>query len=127
MTKIFGDIAIRKSVFHGVLTARSIHLFYDVVFVFNPFAAGAPVVLISTWKGKLNVSNQWISRKIIGLLQFKLMRMDILYIHILQIIIKHEWTLNEVIHEIFVKHLKCIKMYRSRVYFDYNVYFFSVY
>ena len=34
---------------------------------------------------------------------------------------KHE------IHEIFVKHLKCIKMYRSRVYFDHNVYFFSVY
>ena len=28
--------------------------FYDVVFVFNPFAAGATVVLISasTWKGK---------------------------------------------------------------------------
>ena len=81
VTKIFCDIAIRKSVFHGVLTARSIHLFYDVVFVLNPFAAGATVVLISasTWKGKLNVSNQWISRKIIGLglLQFKLMRMDI--------------------------------------------------
>ena len=37
------------------------------------------------------------------------MRMDILYIHILQIIIKYEWTLNEAIHEIFVKHLKCIK------------------
>ena len=53
--------------------------------------------------------------------------MDILYIHILQIIIKCDWTLNEAIHEIFVKHLKCIKMYRSRVYFDYNVYFFSVY
>ena len=51
------------------------------------------------------------------------MRIDILYIHILQIIIKYEWTLNEAIHEIFVKHLKCIKMYRSRVYFDYNVYF----
>ena len=115
VTKIFCDIAIRKSLFHGVLTARSIHLFYDVVFVFNPFAAGATVVLISasTWKGKLNVSNQWISRKIIGLLQFKLMRMNILYIHILQIIIKYEWTLNEAIHEIFVKHLKCIKMQRS--------------
>ena len=27
VTKIFCDIAIRKSVFHGVLTARSIHLF----------------------------------------------------------------------------------------------------
>ena len=54
VTKIFCDIVIRKSVFHGVLTARSIHLFYDVVFVFNPFAAGATVVLISasTWKGK---------------------------------------------------------------------------
>ena len=53
------------------------------------------------------------------------MRMDILYIHILQIIIKYGWTLNEAIHEIFVKHLKCIKMCRSRlltrVYFDYNV------
>ena len=47
--------------------------------------------------------------------------MDILYIHILQIIIKYEWTLNEAIHEISVKHLKCIKMYRSRVYFDYVV------
>ena len=116
MTQIFCDIPIRKSVFHGVLTARSIHLFYDVVLVFNPFAAGATVVLISAF-----------SRKIIGLLQFKLMRMDILYIHILQIIIKYEWTLNEAIHEIFVKHLKCIKMYRSSVYFDYNVYFFSVY
>ena len=43
------------------------------------------------------------------------MRMDILYIHILQIIIKYEWTLNEAIHEIFVKHLKCIKMCRSRL------------
>ena len=77
----------------------------------------------------LNVSNLWISRKIIGLLQFKLMRIDILYIHtcILQIIIKCDWTLNEAIHEIFVKHLKCIKMYRSRVYFDYNVYVFSFY
>ena len=54
VTKIFCDIATRKSVFHCVLTARSIHLFYDVVFVFNPFAAGATVVLISasTWKGK---------------------------------------------------------------------------
>ena len=54
VTKIFCDIVIRKSVFHGVLTARSIHLFYDVVFVFNPFAAGATVVLISasTWKGQ---------------------------------------------------------------------------
>ena len=51
--------------------------------------------------------------------------MDILYIHILQIIIKCDWTLNEAIHEIFVKHLKYIKMYR--VYFDYNVYFVSVY
>ena len=39
------------------------------------------------------------------------MRMDILYIHILQIIIKCDWTLNEAIHEIFVRHLKCIKMY----------------
>ena len=27
------------------------------------------------------------------------MRMDILYIHILQIIIKCDWTLNEAIHE----------------------------
>ena len=36
------------------------------------------------------------------------------------------WMKHE-IHEIFVKHLKCIKMYRSRVYFDHNVYFFSVY
>ena len=27
VTKIFCDIVIRKSVFHGVLTARSIHLF----------------------------------------------------------------------------------------------------
>ena len=53
------------------------------------------------------------------------MRMDILYMHILQIIIKCDWTLNEAIHEIFVKHLKCIKIYR--VYFDYNVYFVSVY
>ena len=54
VTKIFCDIVIRKSVFHGVLTAQSIHLFYDVLFVFNPFAAGATVVLISasTWKGK---------------------------------------------------------------------------
>ena len=43
------------------------------------------------------------------------MRMDILYIYILQIIIKCDWTLNEAIHEIFVKHLKCI------IYFDYNV------
>ena len=128
MTKIFCDIVVRKSVFHGVLTVRSIHLFYDVVFVFNPFAAGATVVLISasTRKGKTErfQSNQWISRTIIGLLQFKLMRMDILYIHILQIIIKCDWTLNKAIHEIFVKHLKCIKMYRSRVY---DVYFFSVY
>ena len=49
------------------------------------------------------------------------MRMDILYIYILQIIIKCDWTLNDAIHEIFVKHLKCIKMHR--VYFDYNVYF----
>ena len=31
--------------------------------------------------------------------------------HILQIIIKCDWTLNEAIHEIFVKHLKCINMY----------------
>ena len=41
--------------------------------------------------------------------------MDILYMHILQIIIKCDWTLNEAIeslHEIFVEHLKCIKMYR---------------
>ena len=47
------------------------------------------------------------------------MRMDILYIYALKIIIKCDWTLslNEAIHEIFVKHLKCIKMYR--VYFDY--------
>ena len=117
VTKIFCDIVIRKGVFHGVLTARSIHIFYDVVFVFNPFAAGATVVLISasTWKGNLNVSNQWISRKIIGLLQFKLMRMDILYIHILQIIIKCDWTLNKAIHEIFVQHLKCIKMYLESI------------
>ena len=49
---------------------------------------------------QLNVSNQWISRKIIWLLQLKLMRMDILYIYILQIIIKCHWTLNEAIHEI---------------------------
>ena len=70
---------------------------------------------------QLNVSNQWISRKIIWLLQFKLMRMDILYIYILQIIIKCDWTLNEAIHAIFVKHLKCIKCI-ARVYFDYNVY-----
>ena len=38
------------------------------------------------------------------------MRMDMLYIYILEIIIKCDWTLNEAIHEIFVKHLKCIKM-----------------
>ena len=60
---------------------------------------------------KLNVSNQWISRKIIGLLQFKLMRMDILHIYILHIIIKCDWALNEAIHERCVKHLKCNKMY----------------
>ena len=59
---------------------------------------------------KLNVSNQWICRKIIGLLQFKLMRMGILYIYISKIIIKCDWTLNEAIHEIFVKQLKCIKI-----------------
>ena len=35
------------------------------------------------------------SRKIIGLLQFRLMRIDILYIYILQIIIKCDWALNE--------------------------------
>ena len=84
-------------------------LFYDVLFVFNPFAAGATVVYNISFdmeEEKLNVSNQWISRKIIGLLQFKLMRMDILYIYILQIIIKCDWALNEAIHERFVKHLK---------------------
>ena len=82
MTKIFCDIVIRKSVFHGVSTARAIHLFYDVVFVFNPFAAGATVVFnigFDMEEEKRNVSNQWINLKIIGL-QFQLIRMDILYI-----------------------------------------------
>ena len=64
-----------------VLTARSIHLFMTLynVFVFNPCAAGATVVFnigFDMEEEELNVSNQWISQKIIGLLQFKLMRMD---------------------------------------------------
>ena len=50
------------------------------------------------------------------------MRMDILYIHILQIIIKCDWTLNKAIHEIFVKHLNALRCI-DLVYFDYNVYF----
>ena len=59
-------------------------LFYDVIFFLNPFAADATVAFnigFDMEEEKLNVSNQWISRKIIGLLQFKLMRMDILYIY----------------------------------------------
>ena len=52
------------------------------------------------------------------------MRMDILYIYILQIIIKCDWTLNESIHDIFVKDLKCFSLKCiARVCFDYNVYF----
>ena len=51
------------------------------------------------------------------------MRMDILYIYILQIIIKCDWTLNEAIHEIFVKHLICIKMQSILI----TMYIFSVY
>ena len=82
VTKIFCDIVTRKSVFQGVLTARSIHPFYDGVFVFSPFATGATVVFkidFDIEEEKLNVSNQWISRKIIGLLNLNLRQQSNIY------------------------------------------------
>ena len=50
-----------------------------------------------------------------------------MYIHILQIIIKCDWTSNEAIYEIFVKHLKCIEMESILITMYGHVYFFSVY
>ena len=106
--QIFCDIVIRKKcILWCIDRTVNTQFLWRCIRCFNAFAAGATVALAE----KLNVSNQsqWISRKIIGLVQFKLIRMYILNIYILQIIIKMWLNSKWINHERFVKHLNAIK------------------